>query len=114
MTHSAPFLSLPIPADHPALAGHFPGHPIVPGVVLLDEALLALAQAEGIQVQSLQIAVAKFLVPVRPGEALWLGHRCTAPGRHVLDIRVGPQAADSRMAATATVILGGLPVEGEG
>ena len=29
--------SFRVEADHPALEGHFPGRPIVPGVVLLDE-----------------------------------------------------------------------------
>jgi 3-hydroxyacyl-[acyl-carrier-protein] dehydratase len=29
-------ISLRIAAEHPALPGHFPGRPIVPGVVLLD------------------------------------------------------------------------------
>ncbi len=28
-----------IPADHPALPGHFPGRPLVPGVLVLDAAL---------------------------------------------------------------------------
>ena len=27
---------LSVPAEHPALPGHFPGRPIVPGVVILD------------------------------------------------------------------------------
>ena len=36
-----------VPPDHPAFAGHFPGRPIVPGVVLLDQALLFAAQMRG-------------------------------------------------------------------
>jgi 3-hydroxymyristoyl/3-hydroxydecanoyl-(acyl carrier protein) dehydratase len=28
-----------IPAEHPALPGHFPGRPVVPGALLLDHVL---------------------------------------------------------------------------
>ena len=33
-----------IAAEHPALAGHFPGAPILPGVLLLDEMVRAVEQ----------------------------------------------------------------------
>lgn len=63
-----------IAADHPALPGHFPGRPIVPGVVLLDQALLAVlpALAAGRTLLRSEIASAKFLSPVGPGETLQL------------------------------------------
>jgi len=75
-------LSLPlsVAADHPAYAGHFPGHPILPGVVLLDEALHALAALLGLEAASGQIKSAKFLSPVSPGEALRLDYAATAAG----------------------------------
>lgn len=34
-----------INADHPVLPGHFPGNPIVPGVVILDHILVAATAA---------------------------------------------------------------------
>lgn len=61
-------LPLAISADHPAFAGHFPGRPIVPGVVLLDHAQHAIETATGLRLAG--VAVAKFLSPVGPGEAL--------------------------------------------
>lgn len=61
-------LPLSIPADHPAFAGHFPGRPIVPGVVLIDHAQHAIETATGLRLVGL--AVAKFLSPVGPGETL--------------------------------------------
>lgn len=67
-----PELPIEIPADHPAFAGHFPGRPIVPGVVLLDQAVLGLEHAEHCHIKG--IAMAKFLSPVGPGEALWLDY----------------------------------------
>jgi len=65
-----PTVALCIPAGHPAFAGHFPGRPIVPGVVLLDEARLAIEAVQALRVTGL--AVAKFLSPALPGETLAL------------------------------------------
>lgn len=55
-----------ISADHPALAGHFPGRPIVPGVVLLDEALAAAEHLLGRSVSLAGLTQAKFVRPLLP------------------------------------------------
>jgi len=57
-----------IPADHPSLPGHFPGAPIVPGVVILDEILAALIKwRENSRV--IRISRFKFLAPLRPEQS---------------------------------------------
>lgn len=115
MTTESALLPLFIAPDHPAFAGHFPGHPIVPGVVLLDEALQCLATAEGLDVCSLNVAVAKFLLPVRPGMSLSLAFKRMLPGRYALEVWVsgdGGMAAPG-LAATATVSVQALH-EGQG
>ena len=54
-----------IHADHPSLPGHFPGAPLVPGVVILDEVLAALIEwRENSQLTG--IRTVKFLAPLRP------------------------------------------------
>jgi 3-hydroxymyristoyl/3-hydroxydecanoyl-(acyl carrier protein) dehydratase len=59
-----------VPADHPAFAGHFPGRPIVPGVVLLDRAILFAETMLGQPGLNWQVGNAKFFSPVQPEEAL--------------------------------------------
>lgn len=68
-----------VPSDHPAFAGHFPGRPIVPGVLLLAQ-LLELLREAGEPVAGLQIASAKFLSPVGPGAELLLRVLPPEPG----------------------------------
>lgn len=92
---SAYVLPLQIPADHPAYAGHFPGRPILPGVVLLDTALHALAMQQGLPTAMGQVKSAKFLRPVQPGEALVLHASETAAGGFRFDIRCGERSVAS-------------------
>jgi 3-hydroxyacyl-[acyl-carrier-protein] dehydratase len=70
-----------VPADHPAFAGHFPARPIVPGVVLLDQALLLAMQMRGASPASgWQVAQAKFFVPVGPSQVLHFALQATPRG----------------------------------
>jgi 3-hydroxymyristoyl/3-hydroxydecanoyl-(acyl carrier protein) dehydratase len=56
--------------DHPCLAGHFPGNPIVPGVVLLDLIAVALREYQGSQVWIHKFINVKFVSLLRPGEEM--------------------------------------------
>lgn len=88
-------LALTIPVDHPAYAGHFPGQPILPGVVLLDAALHALATLQGLAAAGGQIKSAKFLSPVLPGEALTLHYSASSGSGFRFDIRCGTREVAS-------------------
>lgn len=78
--------------DHPSLPGHFPGRPVVPGVILLDAAFaLILAQRPGRGVVG--VPSAKFTRPVRPGQDVQvlcddgpdrIAFACTVEGEPVL------------------------------
>lgn len=62
-----------IAPDHPAFDGHFPGQPVLPGVVLLTLVLQALQARPALQARvgrMPQIDHVKFTAPVRPGAQL--------------------------------------------
>lgn len=104
--------TLLIAPDHPAFAGHFPGAPIVPGVVLLDAAVHTVLQAlrpsawsDGDSMMTVcQISSAKFLSPVGPGETLTIACTTSTSGSTRFDISSG-----SRKVATGTLVLPPLP-----
>jgi 3-hydroxyacyl-[acyl-carrier-protein] dehydratase len=84
-----------VPLDHPALAGHFPGTPILPGVVLLDMALQAIANASGIALDRCAISSVKFLSPAKPGDALVIEHVVSASGTIRFEIAAGTRKVAS-------------------
>ena len=63
-------VSIGTPLDHPCYAGHFPGNPVVPGVLLLE--LIAAAIGKG---APRLIDGVKFHRALAPGESFELIHQ---------------------------------------
>lgn len=88
-----------VPADHPCLPGHFPGEPVVPGVVLLELALASLGLPEG---RPREFAWVKFQRPLLPGqEATVLARAAGAQWR--FEVRQGEALLASGVVAGGVV-----------
>ena len=98
---------LNIAIDHPAFAGHFPGSPIVPGVVLLDEALHAISTGTSHAGDAYQISSVKFLSPLLPGEPALLQYELQGNGSIRFDVMSGERhiVTGSLAASTETAAL---------
>jgi 3-hydroxyacyl-[acyl-carrier-protein] dehydratase len=75
-----------IEADHPSLPGHFPGQPLVAGVILLEQVAMALRQWKGMRLA--RVVEAKFLAPLEPSQDAELV-LSDASGRARFEIRRG-------------------------
>ena len=66
-----------IHADHPSLPGHFPGTPLVPGVVILDEVVAALVEwRQNSQLSGIRSV--KFLAPLKPEQPFTISLSATS------------------------------------
>ncbi len=80
-------IDISIPPDHPVFAGHFPEMPIVPGALLLDETLWAIAAKTGVPLTECTVASIKFKSPVRPGQLVTLRFEETAEAGFRFELR---------------------------
>jgi 3-hydroxymyristoyl/3-hydroxydecanoyl-(acyl carrier protein) dehydratase len=69
-----------IARDHPALPGHFPGRPVVPGVVILDHVIAAIESAHGALGTS-RLPQVKFVQPLLPEQTARIELDDVAEGR---------------------------------
>lgn len=94
-----------IAMDHPSLPGHFPGRPVVPGVLLLDHVLQAITRLTGQEVGGLRQV--KFVSALLPGER---AHgSCAVEGLRVsFRVLTRRQDADVVVAEGAGTLIAGL------
>ncbi len=80
---AGPVVAVELPgyaAGHAVFAGHFPGRPIVPGVLLLDATLHQLDALRDVSTAPCRIGTVKFLSVVQADEALLLQYAAAADG----------------------------------
>jgi len=103
---------LRIAGDHPALAGHFPGRPVIPGAVLLDETLHALEESRAGEAPDARghwyISSLKFHRTVQPGERLRLDLSPQPGGTWHVQLHAAEHLASEGLAAQSLVMSASL------
>jgi len=80
-----------IAASHPALPGHFPDHPVVPGVVLLDAVVAALPRHTGGTPHVTGFPAVKFLALLLPEQEFDIIFAAKRPGQSAFEVVAGGQ-----------------------
>ncbi|MFB8179398.1 hypothetical protein ACFC8N_25895 [Streptomyces sp. NPDC055966] len=99
-THGVLRLAVDLGAEH--MAGHYPGHPILPGVVVMDWVLQAVDSLHGGGLRLRRIDRARFVRLLLPGDVL------------ELTLRVRPREPDRAGAGDAGIVAEARIVRSDG
>lgn len=100
-------VTMRLPVERAALqmTGHYPGFPILPGVLLIDCVRQAACSAHGGDLRLRSIDRARFARPLLPGDELELTLLVTAETDGRVGVRARGTRADGQMAAELFVTL---------
>jgi len=90
--------TLEVPHDHPAFDGHFPGEPVLPGVVLLAEVLAVIEAQTDVPVHGWTLESGKFHGAVLPGARVDIVHVPHGRGGRRFEVR-----EQGRLVASGTI-----------
>lgn len=87
------------PPEFVGFKGHFPGRPVLPGVCLIQTAVVTLSRALNQSVELKRLVSAKWMAPVLPGEEIALSlsikdHENSLMGVRVTVTRGGGKVAE--------------------
>lgn len=91
-------MSFVVDPAHPCLPGHFPGAPVVPGVVVLERVAEAIEAAHG-PLGALRLPQVKFVQPLLPGERAEVELEGASPRWRFRVLREGALVASGEVVA---------------
>lgn len=95
INHTLPHIELCFPESHPALIGHFPGNPIVPGTLVLEGIITNLEKSLNGRFRAVGVENVKFHLPLLPDQTLTVQYSNVQPGRIKFSGTIGGRTATS-------------------
>jgi 3-hydroxymyristoyl/3-hydroxydecanoyl-(acyl carrier protein) dehydratase len=77
-----------IPLDHPCFPGHFPGQPILPGVLLLERVMALALTSLARPIDECTLNNIKFLASVAPGDVIDMQLASIQPHEYRFTVRL--------------------------